>query len=690
MFPPEGPTPTPAVMAAGETPTSQAEAKVVDPKDKKRWQEFRGRIDLTKKYKKQLIRNWTTNIDFRRGKLYGSQDDNDTVSVNLDWSYTKTKQAALFSQVPRVSVVHHPESLAAPWVSAYERKLNDVLKEAGIEATMDEVMPDCINAAGFGIAMVSYDSLTEMRDVPNVDLSVFPPEVQMMALKTGKIFGTPIPVESTPHKIASRYVVRRISPSDFLWPTDFTGSDFDTAPWLGYSGRITWEEAKSRFNLDDTVKDKVLVDDRNFDDRLTNDVEKAEEYEDNKVGFDEIFYHEYQYNAEAKSFKTIHHLVFLHGLPEPVIDQQWAGQMPNEQDPSRVMGAQKKPLRVLTLTYLTDEDIPPSDSAIARAQVLELNRGRTNMSRQRARNAPWTWYDVNRLDPTIQSAMLRGTWMPAVPVQGDGSRIIGSIQQPALQQENYLFDRIAKADAQELWTIGSNQLGTGGDVETKGEANVIQGNFMTKVGRERARVASFFVGIAEVVGGFISLFEDPAQFGEGFDPSICEKLEFSILADSTVLIDSQQRLQQLNNFVNTYAKSGWINVEPILKEIATLVGLDPNTVVTKPEPQAPPPPNISLRLTGGDDMMNPLLLAFMLQTGQAPNEQMIEKAKELIQKAVEMTGPMTPPAGPMPPGQPTNTGEANPNASALPTITQNSDGAEGPTGPSAQPVGRPQ
>jgi hypothetical protein len=339
----------------------------------------------------------------------------------------------------------------------------------------------------------------------------------------------------------------------------------------------------------------------------------------------------------------------------------------------------KKPIRVLTLTYISDDDIPPSDSAVGRSQIIELNKGRTHMNKQRARNAPWTWFDVNRLDPAIQAALLRGTWQHAIPVQGDGSRIIGSVQQPPIPQENFTFDNIAKADLQEIWTIGSNQLGIGGDVETKGEAGIIQQNFQTKVGRERARVAAYFVGIAEVVGSLMCLYEDPATFGQGFDPSVSERLGYSILADSTVLVDAQQRLERLNAFLNTYAKSGWINLEPILKEIATLVGLDPTTVVVPPKPQSPEPPNISLRLTGGQDMMNPLLLAFMIKAGQAPEPELVEKAKALIQNSVQMQQPLPPVQG-MPPGPPTNTGEANPNMGLLPAITKRAeDGPQGGT-----------
>lgn len=657
-----------------------ASAKNQDAEQKKRWAEFRQRIETTKSYRKKLVRNWSTNIDFRRGKSFSSQGDDDSVAINLDWSYTKTKQAALFSQVPKVRVAHHPESLQMEGLHAYERRLNDNLVKAGIEAAMDEVMPDVINAAGIGVVLVSYEALTEDKELPSIDLSIFPPEIQAKALQTGNLFGAPIPMEVVPMTVDRRYTVRRISPADFLWPTDFTGSDFDNAAWLGYSGRIPWAEAASRFKLSEEDKEKVLTEDRTYLDRLTEDIDKGTSHHDDKVGFDEIFYHEHQYDTNAKSFSTIHHLVFLHGKTEPVIDEPWKGQMVNPDNPAQVLGALKKPIRVLTLTYLSDEDIPPSDSAVGRPQIIELNRGRTHVNKQRARNAPWTWFDVNRLDPAMQVALMRGTWQHAIPVQGDGQRVLGTVQQPALHPENYKFDEIAKLDLQEIWTIGSNQQSSGSGVETKGEANIIQNNFQTKVGRERARVASFFVGIAEVLGGMMCLYEDPTSFGEQFDPTaLVDKLSFSILADSTVLVDSQQRLERLNGFLNTYSKLGWVNVEPVLKEIATLIGLDPSAVIRPPEPQSPPPPNISLRLTGGDDMMNPLLLAFMLKTGQAPEPELVEKARALIESAVTPRPAVVSPQG-TPAGPPTNIGEANPEAGLLPAITKRAeDGPQGGT-----------
>lgn len=704
MFPPQIPPSPPLGMPGQQSlppappksnvPQPEPEHKPEDtPENKKRWDEFRQRITACKTYRKKLISNWAINIDYRRGKPFASGSDDDNIAVNMDWSLTKTKMAALYSQNPDVHVNHPPESVDAPWVPLFERKLNDTLVSAGIESAMYETLPDCINAAGMGIALVSYESITEDKEVPSIDMSTLPPQIMLEILTKRTINGKPIPMETVPTPIDHRYTIRRISPSDFLWPVDFTGSDFDNAPWLGHTGRLPWAEAAVRFHLDEKDKDKFSTEEATFDAKLIYDYDKERTEEDNKVGYDEIFYREFQYDTKSKSYDVIHHLVFLHGKQKPVIDEQWKGQ--NIDDKSRkITGSTKVPIRVLTLTYVTDENIPPSDTAIGRAQVNELNKGRTQINRQRERAISQMWHDVNRMDPTIQQAMMRGTWLNSIPVQGDGSRIIGTLQHPAMPQETFMFDRIAKSDLQEQWTVGANQTGGGEGVETKGEASVIQTNFMTKVGQERARVASFVIGIAQVLGGLLCLYEDSQAFGQGFDPGFSNALTYSILVDSTILLDSNQRLERLNNFVNTYAKSGLINMEPILKEIAALSGLDPNTAIIKPEPQKPEMPNISLRLTGGKDMMNPLLLAFLIKSGQAPESELIEQAKKIIQQAVIEVQPPAPPPGmppvpvgpdgnPLPPeGQlpqppPPAIGDANPDLSIMPTINKRANEPQG-------------
>ena len=661
-------------------PPKDAEPKV-DQKLKKRNDDFRARIDICKQYRRKLIRNWIISIDMRRGKPFASQTDEDTINVNMDWSLTKTKQANLFSQVPRIRINHGQET-QQPWVASYEKKVNDTLVQAGIEPAMDEVLPDCINAAGIGVVMVSMETITENKEVPVIDPATIPPQFQQEFLQHGTINGQPVETQVVPTPVDRRYVIQRISPSDFLWPLQFTGSNFDSAPWIGRSGRVTWAEGVQLFGLREEDRETILGEDKPFLDRLTHDIEKDKIQPDQMVGFDEIFYKDYHYDPEAKSFYTYRHLVFVNGKDDPVVDEPWKGQRFDEQRGVWI-GSMKPPIRVLTLAYITDETIPPSDSAIGRPQVNELNKSRTQMIRQRERSLPVRWFDPNRVDPMIMQALMRGTWQHMIPIQGDGSRAIGEVARAQYPQEDFAFDQVAKRDLAEAWTIGPNQLGSGADVETKGESTEIAQGFSTRIGRERAKVGAFVTSIGEVLGGLISLYEDPQSFGEGFDPAISRSLSYSILADSTVLLDVNQRIQRLDDFINKYAKSGWVSIEPLVKERAALTGLDPNAVVKPPDPKPPVEPNISLRLTGTEDMMNPLTLAFLIKSGQAPEPQLIEQAKALIQKAVlnPVTGqapqpPMGPDGQPAPPGPPPPPalGEANPQMSAMPQVIKRSEG----------------
>jgi hypothetical protein len=678
--------------ATPKTDAIQPDQGQLDPqvKAKKVWKELKTQREACKSYRRKLVQMWTTSIDYRRGKPFSSQTDEDRIAVTIDWQLTKSKQALLFSQIAQIRVDHPPDTLQSPWLHAFESKLNDIMVTAGVETAMDEVLPDCINAAGIGVAIVCHEVILEEVQIPAIDVSLLPDQGQSGMLPDGM---TPIPMTTMPRVADHRYVISRISPADFLWPIGFSGSNFDNAPWIGRSGRIPWAEALQRFGksedrpngLVEADKDKVCGEDRSTMDKLTHDVDKDKESDDT-VSFDEQFYKEFQFDAEAKSFSAIHHVVFVTGKENPVVDEPWKGQQPGPD--GKLIGVMRYPIQVLTTTYITDEAIPPSDSAIGRTQVNELNKSRTQMILQRERSLPVRWFDVNRVDPTIQQSLMRGVWQGMIPVQGQGSNIIGEVSRAIMPSENFEFDAVIKGDLMENWQVGQGESGS--DIETKGEANVVQNNMQTRIGKERAKVGKFYCALAEILGGLIALYEDPSTFGQGFNPAISTALSYSILSDSTVLLDSNQKIKRLVDFLNFAGKSGQVNIEPILKEIATLSGLDPNSVIKPPDPKPPSEPNISLRLTGTEDMLNPLTLAFLMKSGQAPDQDLIEKAKQLIQTAVtpppNAMNPPPPPAPVMgPDGQPMDPTTGLPPAEGAPS------GAPSPGGaiPIPQPIAPP-
>jgi hypothetical protein len=453
-----------------------------------------------------MVRNWSDNILFRTGKPF-TEDSNETrIAVNLDWPMVKAKAAQLYSQTPEVRLSpKHPQF--APAVPVFAKALNDTLKKAKVGVAVYESLIDCINASGFGAVAIGYERRTEQVEVPAIDLSTFPPEVAQMMLASGQV-----PMQKVDRTTSEQFTIRKISPADLLWPTENIGSDFDEGPWIGRSGLMSWAEAKNEFKLKDEDKENVCTGTaRPIDDTLRQDSSEELTEDIGMVEFDEIYYWSYRFDADEKYFKAIRRIVFVHGVDKPVIDEPWNGQR-FDQETGSYVGSCRFPIRVLTLDYVSDQPLPPSTSELGRPQVLELIKARTQMVLQRERSLPIRGFDVNKVDPAVQDALMRGTYQNMIPFIGDGSRAFFEVSRANYPREDFEFDRVAKQDLNEIWGLGPNQSGTFASGErSASEANIVQSNYQTQTGQERAKVGDFFVGIAEVLAGLLVTSRSSAQ-----------------------------------------------------------------------------------------------------------------------------------------------------------------------------------
>lgn len=604
---------------------------------------WKGQIDLAKAERKQQIPDWSRNVDYRRGKIYENDSDENRVGITIDWSATKAKQAQLFSQVPEVRLTAEEDNYAAG-VPIFQRKLNRTAYRAGVGVAMDECLPDCINASGFGVMIVSAETRTQDKQVPRQDPvgAKFAPAAPV----DPSVAPQPPQMETIPQPVNIRYLFERISPADFLKPVQFEGSDFDRAPWRGRTGRTTWADAQQRFKLKDTDQEKFLgADSRTVQDRISSADGETKQSEP-VVEYDEIYYWRYLYHPEEMSFERIHHLVMINGTA--VIDEKWKGQ--KELPDGTIIGSCKPPIRVLTLTYLSDESIPPSDSAIGRSQVDELARLRTLSMLQRETSLPMRWMNVNLLDPLVQAGLLRGTWQKIVPINGSGDKAMGEMARASFPNDDYRAYDAAKSELAEGWQVSGAQIGTnaGPALRSASEATIVQQNFQTRVGYERARVVNFFIGGMEVLAGLMCVLNDftdterqALAAWEIERTSLYYK--YSVRADASVLLDASQRLERLEKYLNLTAKSGYVNVKPIIEEISLLSGVDPSKVLIDPQPKAPEPANVSIR--SAEDLQDVLMLAMLVKNGQAPGPEEINNAKQLLLAA---QGPMQPPPPPQP------------------------------------------
>lgn len=652
-----------------------------------RFELWLSRIAKCRAHKDMLIPDWRTNIDYRRGKQFSTDSDQDRIAITTDWSATKTKQAQLFSQVPEVRLTAKHKKYQAS-VPTFAKKLNETIEQAKVGVVLDENVPDCVNAAGFAGCIVSYDARMGPVQIP-----VPPPEVVAQM----KAAGMEVPMQTVQRPIDTRFSANRISVEDMLWPVEFSGSDFDKSPWLGHSGREPWARAKHMFNLKDSDKAKFTGEDsRSVNDSLAKAPEKDLNREPDTVCYDELFYWRYIYHPEETRFKAIQRLVFIHGQTEPVVNEEWKGQ--KRAADGSIIGSCVFPIRVLTLTYISDEAIPPSDSAMGRPQVDELIRSRSQMVQQRENSIPWRWIDTNRVDPIVVDALQRGTWQGIIPVNGSGANAMGEGSRANYPNEDFEFQRVAENDLERTWQT-SEGAGRPAPASRSATAsrNMAQ-TASTRTAYERGRVARYFLGIAEVLAGLLALYgkftEEEAVALQGWDrESLANYFIYGVRVDSTVLLDAEQRIERLMAFLNMTAKSGYVNVEPVIREIADLSGLDPNEVVRAPQPPPKEPMNISLRASGLEDLLNPLFLAFLVESGQAPSPEALETAKKILLASnvpPPPPAPPAPPAGPgaVPPGEPppggpggpTPTEDAQPDWNTLSRVEKRSQDGPGGTG----------
>lgn len=677
---------------------------------------LRTKIAKCKRIKRQLVPLWSRNVDYRRGKQFEEESDLDRIQIGADWARTKAKQAQLFSQVPSVRMTPRMPEFG-PGALMYAKKLNQVLEHSRVSVAMDECLPAVINAAGVSAVHISYESRSVEVDDPEAAQSA--PELGIVEGSEGQessaSFGAASPnaepsgvddaasisaglsgqgadedaapdgdtqeqppVKPTvPYTTAHRINIASVSPADLIWDVSWVGSDFNRCPIVGREGRLHWFDAKEEFHLTDQDYAQVVTGDtRTPYELIKHQVDNERDTEDDLVEYVELYYYRHLYHADEASFDTIQRIVFVKGKKQPVIDEPWTGQkvVMDGNDPV-ILGSSIRPLQFLTLTYITDDNIPPSDTAMGRPQVDELIRSRTQIIRNRETSVPMRWANVNLLDPSIMPMVLRGTWQGIIPTNGAGDKVIGEVARAAYPREDFEFANIANRDLDETWQLGpADQNGSGTQIRSSAEAQIRQQNFSTRIGYERARVTDFFLRIAQVTAGLMQLYypwtsQEEQALGPLLQNPLPTSYAFEVRADATVLIDSQQRVQRLINFANLFGKSGYVPMEDIIQEIAALSGIE--VQVQKPEGKGPEPISVSLKVDE-NSLKDPVVVAMLMQSGQLPPPAMIEQAKQFILQSMQPVAP------PQPGGQP---GQPGPGlmASATP-------GAPPPGGPGAQPA----
>lgn len=605
---------------------------------------WKGRIAASRELKRAFMAVWRDNVSMRQGKPFRSKPTDDTVNIPQDWSRTKNKASKLFYQVPEVKLkARRPEYAGATQVfaAALNYQLNHKIRA---QYMMNEVLSDVINAAGIGVCKIGYEADFE-------EVITNQPETQA----EGTEMGMQAPeMETAPRAVYECFYARRISPAHFLWPSEWSGSDWNEAPWLGWEGYMPLAEAQAKGWVDENFKG-VDIDDKDW--RMINDAtDHFQKSNDAYVKFCEVFYRPSYYDSQERDKRKIKRVVLVDGLPNNkaiVVDEdfKWQRYVP---ETGQWIGLTSFPIKVLTLTYISDIAIPPSDSEIGRPQVRELIRGRSQMIRQRESSLPLRWFDVNQVDPDIANNLRKGKWQNMIPMRGPGANAIGEVARGQYPRENFEFDKVAKQDLDEAWSMGAPQQAANqpGDT-TATEVNAMQTALNERLDYERSWVLKFFLDVAEGIGNLMQLFSDDMDYAEVVGPDGIASLQpwnkmlirgdyvFEAKPDSQLRLDVSQKRAEALNMYKLLRKDPLINPQAMVAEVLELHGIDPTKVMVQPQPQAPAPPKFNYSFKT-EDLVNPIAVGIIQKSPHALSPEDIEAAKKLIQAAAGMGLPTDP------------------------------------------------
>jgi hypothetical protein len=631
--------------------------------------------------------DWDRNVQSYLGKTLSSRPEFDTVTVPKDFSNVERKKAELFFQNPEINLTPRLPGLDDA-VNIFQAVLNHYLGPNGVDAStmMTEVTFDC-QMTGLLVTKIGYENFDAgAQSVQTGERPVEGPPPQV----PGAVLGLSEPppqmepiMGQMPNIVHERYFWQRVSPAAVLIPPNFTGFNYDRAPWLGFTFEDDWEVIKRRYDLSDDFDRAV-----GHPDKVGLKSEKPEDstVQTHRVKGYEIWYRASLYDADVVHPEQLRYLVLLDGIDESVRHMDSPYQTNQN---GKIEGMLGFPVHIGALRYVSDTAYPVPETTMGRPQTSELGRGRTQMLNQRDRNTPMRWADPGRIggEPTMEK-LRRNVWQAVIPIPGaDANNLpLGEIPRAHFPPEDFQFDSIINRDLDEIWGFGANQRGqeTGGRT-TATEIRNISSNVSSRMDYERRQVIKFFVAGVEKLGALIQKFADDQDFIQivGQDgikrlqpwnkQTIAGRFAYSARPDSSARVDAAQEFKDLVELYNLSAKDNRTERGELLTRIARLKNLDPSRFV-KPEPPPPqpqaPPPSVGITLRGED--INPLNPAFPIvmeilkQGGIQISPQAIQQAQQSAQQDLDVaTQQQEAQQQQAQPGQPEPHGGAAPQADRI-------------------------
>lgn len=609
------------------------------------------RVEKSRTRRKLVEDEWQMNLDQYNGRPLADRPKKDWVNPNTDFADVEQKKSQLFFQTPEVHCIPK-EPLAnghEQTVLIKQAVLNDKLGPNGVDAKrlMDKVIFDCLCPSGWGASKIGYDVTTAPVTTSQPD--------PMTGLPVESVVDVPVYEE---------YFWKHFSPKKLLVPDDYFDNEYDGAAWIGMEFSQPLISAKRKYHLPDDFTAANNVDVNVFN--QANGA-NAPDGDGNLVTGVEIWY------KAALEDESVFHpewqrkLVLIDGMreqPASHVDSPY-----QTLDPRGRLTADSMigyPIHVLTIRDLTDSAYIRSDCSMTRDLVDQLAKFLTTQVQQRDTAIPLRLVDEGIITKTVMDKITAGEYGSFIPLPA------GSLNPPPIVEmsraqyprENFEGQNRIERQLAKTLALDSNQQGAQTDSSrTATELTLVQNNANVRLKAERNRAVSYYLAGVRKFDSLLQRFatepditqivgpDGDAQFHEWDNKTIAGRYAYAIKPDSGIDIDEATARKQALDSYNFLGKDPLVNRSYLISELAPALHLDPQKLkAPPPPPPVPDKPSISFAFKG-DDLMNAMAVAVMIEGGINITAEMIRSAHVLIQTG---TGVPAPPESPAPgvPGMP--------------------------------------
>lgn len=621
--------------AGAEPPQPEREpwSIVLTPEQVGAW---RRRIQAALEGTKPRIDQGKTNVARYRNQYLNTTPTDDTILVPTDFYYVEQKKSQLFHRLPEVFLKPEQPGLEDGTV-VFQAALNKKLGPAGVNIlpTIHGVIFDIICAVGYGAVKIGCTPILDKQQ-PTVPMQIAPGQV-----------------EQVPNILTKQYFISQVAAGDLIVPSDFKGTDFDLAPFLGH-----------RFKEDlpdDATGGSDVTDER----RLTplSDSAKAGSRKQ-RTGY-EVTYYASQFDQDMAHPDVLR--TFTIYEDEQRQQSVVAKLSPYQRfDGRTVTGMIGHCVAPVVIRSVSDTWMPESDCTMARAIADELSKGRTQLMQFKNRSLPQVGYDSSRVEKSTLEKIERNEVGAFIGFMGGDASATWPITKGDMKRESFVFNDYQQRDLDRIFGIGQNQQSvTEQGSKTATELQLIQGASQSRLQSEQARMIDWFTTrVVPKFAAVLQLFADQQEYvalvGQDAErlrqltpeqkqaiqqnpqaqvlipwtkADIWGRYTFTVKMDSQLSTDTAVYREQLLKAYNFLANEPTVNRQALTQEVLKAFHFDPAKFTVQPPPKQPEPPSLSMSVKGEDcsplSPQSPIILDALAKLGVPIDPNAVQAAMQL-------------------------------------------------------------